>query len=69
MNILYTDQIVKQEQYQDLLREAEHYRLVKTTARPRPKRLQKIAAALRKAVIGPTRDSSGLKLVEWQARS
>jgi len=69
MIILYTDQIFKQEQYKDLLREAEHYRLVKAIAQPRPNRLQQVAAALHKAVVGPTRDSPGLKLVEWQARS
>jgi len=61
MIIFYTDQIVKQEQYKDLLREAEHYRLVKAIAQPRPNRLQKIAAALHKAVIGPTRDSQRLR--------
>ena len=65
----YTDLMVRQAQYKDLLREAEHYRLVKAAARPRPKRLQKIAAALHKAMVGPTRDSPGLKPVVWQARS
>ena len=51
---LYTDQMVKQEQYKDLLREAEHYRLIKAVAQPGPKRLQKVAAALRKAMVGLT---------------
>ena len=69
MNIFYTDQIVKQEQYKDLLREAEHYRLVKAVARPGPKHLQKVAAALHKAMVGPTRDLPGLKPVGWKARS
>ena len=69
MIIFYTDQIVKQEQYKDLLREAEHYRLVKAIAQPRPNRLQKIAAALRKAVDGSTHTLPSLKPVEWQARS
>jgi len=50
---LYSDQMVKQEQYKDLLREAEHYRLVKAVAQPGPNHLQKVAAALRKAMVGP----------------
>ena len=49
---LYTGQMVKQEQYKDLLREAEHYRLVKDVAQPGPKRLQKVAAAPRKGMVG-----------------
>jgi hypothetical protein len=51
---LYSDQMVQQEQYKDLLREAGHYRLVKAVAQPGPKVLQKIAVALRKAMVGPT---------------
>jgi hypothetical protein len=46
------DQVVKQEQYKDLLREAEHYRLIKAVAQPRPKYSQRVAAALRKAMDG-----------------
>ena len=49
---LYSDQMVKQEQYEDLLREARHYRLVKAVAQPGPKVLQKVAVALRKAMVG-----------------
>jgi hypothetical protein len=49
---LYTGQMVKQEQYKDLLREAEHYRLIKAVAQPGPKILQEVAAALRKAMVG-----------------
>ena len=56
MIILYTDQIAKQEQYKDLLREAEHYRLVKAIAQPRPNRLQKVVASLRQAMVRPIRD-------------
>ena len=48
------DQKFKQEQYKDLLREAEHYRLVKAVARPGPNHLQVVAAALRKAMVGLT---------------
>jgi hypothetical protein len=49
---LQLDQGTKQEQYKDLLREAEHYRLVKAVAQPRANHLQKIAAVLRKAMAG-----------------
>jgi hypothetical protein len=49
---LYLDQRVKQEQYKDLLREARHYRLVKAAAQSGPNRLQKVAVALRKAMVG-----------------
>ena len=54
MNSLYLDldQGIKQEQYKDLLREARHYRLVKAIAQPGPNHLQKVAAALRKAIVG-----------------
>jgi len=45
------DQKFKQEQYKDLLREAEHYRLVKAAAQPGPNHLQEVAAALRKAMV------------------
>jgi len=69
MSILYTDQIVKQEQYHDLLREAERYRLVKAIARPSPTRFQKFAAALRQAMARPTRDLPRLRPVESQARN
>ena len=65
----YTTLMIRYELFKNLPREAEHYRLVKAAARPRPKRLQKIAAALHKAMVGPTRDSPGLKPVVWQARS
>jgi hypothetical protein len=38
MNKLYVnpDQIMKQEQYRDLLRQAKHQRLIKAVAQPRP---------------------------------
>lgn len=39
------------ERIKDRLREAEHHRLVKAVARPGPNHLQKVAAALRKAVV------------------
>jgi hypothetical protein len=65
----YTTLMVRYELFRNQPREAEHYRLVKAAARPRPKRLQKIAAALHKAMARPTRDLPGLKPVEWQVRS
>ena len=49
---LHLDQGIKQEQYKDLLREAERYRLVKAVAQPGASYLQKIAAVLRKAMVG-----------------
>jgi hypothetical protein len=52
---------MKQEQYEDLLREAEHYRLVKAAAQPGPKHLQRIAAALRKAAAEAARYLPSLK--------
>ena len=63
MNSLYLDldQGIKQEQYKDLLREAEHYRLVKAVAQPGPKVLQKVAAALRKAVVRLARHLPSLR--------
>lgn len=33
---LYSDQVMKQEQYKDLLREAEHYRLMKAATQLGP---------------------------------
>lgn len=60
---LYSDQMVKQEQYQDLLREAEHYRLVKATAPSGPKPSQKVAKALRKPLIGLGRHLPGLRSI------
>jgi hypothetical protein len=64
----YTALVIRYELFKNLPREAEYYRLGKATTRPRPKRLQKIAAALHKAMVGSTCDSPGLKTVEWQAR-
>ena len=57
MNSLYLDldQGIKQEQYEDLLREAGHYRLVKAVAQPGPNRFQQVAAALRQAIVGLAR--------------
>lgn len=66
--VLYTDQMVKQKQC-DLLREAECYRLARDIAQTRPKHLQKIAAVLRKAMVGLTRDWPRLRPAKWKVRS
>jgi len=66
MNVSYTDQMAKQEQYRDLLCEAEHYRRAKAVARPGPSYLQKVAAALRQAMVGPARNLPRLGPVEWR---
>ena len=66
--VLYTDQMVKQKQY-DLLSEAEHHRLARVIAQSRPKHLQKIAAVLRKAMVELTRNLPRLKPAKWKARS
>jgi hypothetical protein len=42
---LNRDQIVKQEQYQDLLRQAEHYRLIKAAAKLEPKSPRQVNGA------------------------
>jgi hypothetical protein len=55
------DQGIKQEQYQDLLREAEHHCLVKAVAQPGPKRLPKVAVALREAMDGLAQRLPGLR--------
>ena len=57
---LNPDQIMKQEQYKDLLREAEHYRLVKAIARPEPKSLQKAIRPLRNALASLSQRIPGL---------
>jgi hypothetical protein len=53
-------QMVKAEQYKDLLREAKRYRLVKAVAQPRAKHLEKAAAAPRPVMAGPARDVPSL---------
>ena len=65
--VFYTDQIAKQEQPKDLLREPERDRSVRAAAQPRPNRLQKAAAALHKAMVGLPRDLPGFRPVEWRA--
>ena len=56
-------QMVKEEQYKDLLREAEHYRLLKAVVQWGAKHLQKVASSPRPAMVGPTRDVPSLRPV------
>jgi hypothetical protein len=49
---LYQDQKVKEEQYKDMVREVERYRLVKAVSPSGSSRLQKVVAALRKVMGG-----------------
>jgi hypothetical protein len=44
------DQMVKREQYKDLLREATHYRLIKAAVQPGSKPSRQSAGALRNAL-------------------
>jgi hypothetical protein len=65
----YADQIVKEEQYKDLLREVERRRLIRTIAPPRSQHLRKVVEALRQAMIRPTRGMPGLRPAKWEAKS
>jgi hypothetical protein len=58
---LNPDQIMKQEQYKDLLREAERYRLAKAATQREPKYYGKVIAALRKLMAGLTRHVASLR--------
>ncbi|MEJ2555562.1 MAG: hypothetical protein P8186_04920 [Anaerolineae bacterium] len=60
---LYSDQIVKHEQYQDLLREVEHYRLIKAVAQTGAKPSRKAAERLRKPLVGLSRRLPGLRSI------
>jgi hypothetical protein len=66
--VLYTDQMVKQKQ-SDLLREAEYDRLVKVITQPMLKHPQKLAAVLRRAMVGLTGNLPRLKPAEWKAKT
>lgn len=52
---------IKREQYKDLLREVEHYRLMQMVAQPRSKPWYKAIEALRGALIRPHQDFSTVK--------
>ena len=57
---LYSDQVMKQEQYKDLLREAEHHRLVKAAAQSEPEPPQNIDSARRRALLDLVRRITSL---------
>jgi hypothetical protein len=49
-HFFHPDQIIKQEQYRDYLREVQHYRLIEAVAQPGPNRLQRPDLALRRMI-------------------
>ncbi len=55
------DQMVREEQYKDQLRDIETYRLLKAASQSRADRSQKAIAALRKAMEGLTHPSPSLR--------
>lgn len=55
-----SDQIIKQEQYKDLIREADHYRFVKAVAVSEAEDVQKGARARHKGVVGLARRLASL---------
>jgi hypothetical protein len=61
---LYQDQKVKEEQYKDMVREVERYRLVKAVSPSGPSRLRKVVAALRKVMGGHPRQLPSLGSTE-----
>jgi len=60
---LYSDQVMKQEQYKDLLREAEHYRLIKAAPRQEPEPPQNTAAPRRRMLVDLARRLPNLGLM------
>jgi hypothetical protein len=57
---LYSDQVMKQEQYKDLLREAEHHRLVKAATQSEPEPPQNIDSARRRTLMDLARRLASL---------
>jgi hypothetical protein len=60
---LYADQVMKQEQYKDLLREAEHHRLVKAVTQLEPEPHQSIDAPRRRTLVDLARRIPNLGLI------
>ena len=58
---LYSDQVMKQEQYKDLLRDAEHHRLVKAATQLEPEPPQSIDSARRRMLLDLVRRITSLK--------
>jgi hypothetical protein len=65
---LNSDQVMKQEQYKDLLREAEHYRLVQAVAQLEPEPPQNTDAPRLRTLVDLARRIPSLRLI-GQARS
>ena len=57
---LNSDQMMKQEQYKDMLGDAEHYRLIKTVAEPETEDVQQGAKARPRGVAGWARRLASL---------
>jgi predicted transcriptional regulator len=62
MRDLYLDsnQIIKQEQYKDLIREADHYRLIKAVAEAEAEDIQNVARTWPRVVSGLARRLASL---------
>ena len=60
---LYSEQVMKQEQYKDLLREAEHYRLIKAITRQEPEAPQNTDVPRRRALVNLVRRIPSLGLI------
>jgi hypothetical protein len=63
---LDSEYTIKQEQYKDLLRDVEHYRLMQIVAQPRSKPWHKAIGALRGALI---RLRQGFSILEQPGRA
>ncbi len=58
---LYSDQVMKQEQYKDLLREAEHYRLVQAVTQLEPEPSQNTDAPRLRTLVDLARRIPNLR--------
>ena len=61
--LFYSDQVMKQEQYQDLLRAAEHHRLIKALNQPEPEPPQNTDTMRRRVLLDWRIPSFGLILI------
>ena len=60
---LYSDQVMKQEQYKDLLREAKHYRTIKAASQSEPEPPQDIATHRGRTLVNLARRIPNLGLI------
>jgi hypothetical protein len=60
---LFSDQVMKHEQYKDLLREAEHYRLIKIVPQQEPEPPQNTDAPQRRTLVDLARRIPNLGLM------